>query len=403
MRGGSVRFTVEGLSLERLLNQCIGMGIILSDVQRPRVRVISATVSSGQFKFIRNLAKKHDWKLTVRKVTGLPRLREFAWRRAALIAGALVFLTVAWYLCNCIWSIQINGAGPYLGEVRQVLLENEITPGRFNMNVDVEELRTLLASRLSGLAWVSVSIDGVRLKVYCVQGVPRAESDLSTAQKDIYASRDGVIESVRVAAGTAQVKQGDAVRKGQLLIKGEERAWAGAVNPVAARGEVLARVWYTAEAVVPATETISAPDGEMEQRKVYVTPWYEWSWLEVPEFEEAQAVDAQARNVLIGGILPIWLRLEEYEPVALERQPRAEEDLKYESALAALRLAQEAAGLDKPIVDKWVEYSMIDSNTENSENSDKGLGSSMNPGMSSGMNPGMKAHLTLEVLENIAK
>ncbi|MDR1263889.1 MAG: sporulation protein YqfD [Oscillospiraceae bacterium] len=385
MRVGTVRFALEGLSLERLLNQCVEAGIILSDVQRPKVRVITATISSGQFKYIKNLAKKNDWKLTMRKVTGLPRLREFAWRRAALIDGALVFMAVSWYLCNCIWSIQIHGAGPYLGEVRQVLLDNEITPGRFNMNVDVEELRTLLARRLSGLAWVSVSVDGVRLKVYCVQGVPRAESDLADAPRDIYASRDGVVESVRIAAGTAQVKQGDAVRKGQLLIKGEERAWGESVNAVAARGEVLARVWYTAESIIPATETVSIPNGELTQRKVYVTPWYEWSPWPPPVFEDSETVDAQARYVLIGAILPVWLRLEEYEPVTLESRPRNDAALKYESALAALRLAQEAAGLDKPIVDKWVEYSMIDNVPE------------------FGMNPGMKAHLTLEVMENIAK
>ncbi|MDR2657474.1 MAG: sporulation protein YqfD [Oscillospiraceae bacterium] len=385
MRVGTVRFALEGLSLERLLNQCVDAGIILSDVQRPKVRVITATVSSGQFKYIKNLAKKNDWKLTVRKVTGLPRLREFAWRRAVLVAGTLVFIAVSWYLCNCIWSIQIHGAGPYLGEVRQVLLDNEITPGRFNMNVDVEELRTLLARRLSGLAWVSVSVDGVRLKVYCVQGVPRAESDLADAPRDIYASRDGVVESVRIAAGTAQVKQGDAVHKGQLLIKGEERAWGESVNAVAARGEVLARVWYTAESIIPATETVSIPNGELTERKVYVTPWYEWSPWPPPAFEDSEAVDSQARYVLIGAILPIWLRLEEYEPVRLVSQPRDEAELKYESALAALRLAQEAAGLDKPIVDKWVEYSMIDNVPE------------------FGMNPGMKAHLTLEVMENIAK
>ncbi|MDR0397023.1 MAG: sporulation protein YqfD [Oscillospiraceae bacterium] len=385
MYGGTVRFAVEGLSLERLLNQCVDTGVILSDVRRPRVRVITAAVASSQFKHIKALAKKYDWKLTVRKVTGLPRLRDFAWRRAALAAGVIVFLAVAWYMCNCVWSIQIHGAGPYLGEVRRALLENEITPGRFSMNIDVEELRALLSRRLSGLAWVSVSLDGVRLKVYCVQGAPRAESDLSDQPRDIYASRDGVIESMRVAAGAARVKQGDAVRKGQLLIKGEERGWGGSTNPVAARGEAIARVWYTAEAIVPMAEIASVPDGEPISRKVFVTPWGEWSPDPAPDFDGAQAVDAQARAVLIGAVLPLWVRLEEYAPVALESRPRAEEDVKQEAALAALRLAREAAGLDKPIIDKWVEYSIIDNSSE------------------SGMNPGIKAHLTLEVLENIAK
>jgi similar to stage IV sporulation protein len=297
----------------------------------------------------------------------------FAWRRAALVTGVIVFLALAWYTCNCIWSIQIYNAGPYIGEVRGVLRERDVRIGRFGMWIDVEDLRVALERRLTGLSWVSVSKDGVRLKVYCVVGTPGVAGGGDASPGDIVAARDGIIESVRVAAGTAAVKQGEAVRKGQMLIKGEERTWQNETNAVKARGEVIARVWYTADAIIPANELITVPTGNAAERKVYVTPWLEWSPDSVPAFEK---MDVSVRTLPIGAVLPLWARLESYEEVTFEERVRDEASLQAEAALAALRLAREEAGLDKPIVDKWVEYSM--------------------------MGDGMKAHVTLELTEDIA-
>lgn len=371
---GSVQFVLEGLSLEKLLNLCLQRGIRLEEVTRPSVRALSARVAYSDFAAIQDMAEKRGWKLTVGMVSGIPKVRRFVWKRAALVAGILIFLTLAWGASACVWQIRIQGAGPYAGEVRTVLQEQQIRLGRFGFTIDVEALRTVLERRLTGLAWVSVELDGVRLTVYCVQGEIPEEQVQDGKPGDVTAGMDAIVESVRVITGTAAVKPGDVVRAGQVLIHGQERAWQQEVRPVRASGHVLARVWYQASAVIPATEWITVPTGEVTERAVYCTPWLEWSFSRAPE--NAEDLDRSERTLIIGGVFPVWVRHERYEAVTLEERARDEAALKDEAYWAAMRLASEKAGLWDEIVDKWVDYSMMET--------------------------GMRARVTLEVRKDIA-
>ena len=72
---------------------------------------------------------------------------------------------------------------------------------------------------------------------------------LETA-RDLVAACDGVIVSVNAQSGEAAVEAGDTVRKGDVLIRGEERAGAEETRGISARGEVVARTWVEAEADV---------------------------------------------------------------------------------------------------------------------------------------------------------
>ena len=371
---GSIQFILEGLSLEKLLNLCLQRGIRLEEISRPTVRSLSACVAYSDFAAIQEMAEKRGWKLTVGMVSGIPKVRRFVWKRAALVAGILIFLAVVWGMSACVWQIRIQGAGPYAGEVRSVLVEQQIRLGRFGFTIDVETLRTALERRLTGLAWVSVELDGVRLTVYCVQG-ENPQEEVQTGQPgDVTAGVDAVIESVRVISGTAAVKPWDTVRAGQVLIYGQERAWQQAVRPVRASGQILARVWYQADVVIPATEYVTVPTGEVIERAVYCTPWMEWSFSGAPQ--DAQDLDYSERRLVIGGVIPVWVRLERYEAVTLEERSRDEADLQAEALLAATRRAREKAGFWDEIVDKWVDYSMMET--------------------------GMRARVTLEVRKDIA-
>jgi sporulation protein YqfD len=355
------------------MNHCVTHGIMLESVVRPTPRSICATINSRDYPIIREFAQTQGWKIQIGKITGLPYLKMFAWRRTALVCGVIVFLALAWYAGNCIWKIEITNAGPYEGEVRQVLKENDIHIGRFGLLLNIEELRLALENRLTGLSWVSVDKDGMRLKVYCVQGTPESTS-YTNEYGDIVAARDGIIQSVRVSHGTSQVKYGEAVKKGQVIIKGEERAWNNEMKRVTAQGEVLARVWYSAEVIVPNTEIVTVPTGETYTRTTFYSPWFEYSKDSPCSFG---TYDRDVTALQIGAILPLYMRTEVFEEVTEEPRLRNEADLRIESSTAALRLAHETAGLNKAIVDKWVEYSM--------------------------MEDGIKAVATLEFLENIAE
>jgi hypothetical protein len=63
--------------------------------------------------------------------------------------------------------------------------------------------------------------------------------------RDVKAECDGIVTRIYVVRGTAAVKAGDAVRRGQVLIAGYTLDPNGVMTECRAEGEVFARVWYS--------------------------------------------------------------------------------------------------------------------------------------------------------------
>ncbi len=351
---GWYEFRVEGLSLERLLNQCTERGVRLSRVKKVSARAVTGRVAAKDLDKLRDLAEARGWRLTYGEPHGAVRLGSMLQRRALLVAGVLAFFVLCGGILSCIWFIDVRGAGPYTGEVERILAEHDVRVGRFGFLIDTDALKTDMERQLTGLSWVGVRANGVRLTVTCVQA--QLASERLTNPGDIVAARDGIISEITVTAGTALVKPGDAVRRGQVLVRGEERAWDGAVTPIRAKASVVARVWYMAEAKVSGARMRTVPTGETFTRHTICSPFYELVLDEAPDFADYDLVT----DVLpIAGALPVWLRLDRYEAVTREEIARDLEEVQAEAALAASRLVQEKIGLHSRVVDKWVEYSMI--------------------------------------------
>lgn len=351
---GFYEFTAEGLSLERLLNQCAKQSIRLHGVRKVSLRQIKGSVSAADLRKLTELAESRGWKLTVGRARGIIRIGQLAKKRALLTSGILIFFMLCWAALSCVWYIDVRGAGPYTGEVERILKEHNVKIGRLHFLIDMDVLQKDMESQLTGLAWVGAYTSGVRLTIHCVQA--QLAKDKASVPGDIVAARDGVITSISVAAGTPKVKVGDVVSRGQVLVRGEERAWNGAVNPIRAEATITARIWYTASAKVSGTYIETKPTGRYFVQRVLCMPFYEWAMDTAPdytEYDKAQTIQP------IGGAFPVWMRMERYEEVERFETLREEAQVKEEAALAATRLVQEKVEHGVRVIDKWVEYSMI--------------------------------------------
>ena len=326
----------EGLSLERLLNQCAQQGIRLRGVKKQTIRAVTGKVAAADLPALENLAGSRGWRLTIRKAHGAVRLRRLVKGRAPLAAGALAFLMLCWGLLSCVWFIDVRGAGPYTAEIKRILREHDVRVGRLTFLLPLDTIEEDMRQQLTGLAWVGVNKRGVRLTVSCVQA--ELGKAAGQPQGDLVASRDGVVRSMTVRAGTPAVKAGDAVRRGQVLVRGQERAWNGAVTRVPADASVEARVWYTADAAVSLVLIESEPTGETYTRRTIRTPFYDYALEGPPDFK---AFDRTVDMLPIAGPFPVWLELERYEAIARREVMRDENEAAKEAAMAAARLAQE--------------------------------------------------------------
>ncbi|MCL2545354.1 MAG: sporulation protein YqfD [Clostridia bacterium] len=354
---GKVSVRVEGLSLEKLITRAAEQGVRLSRVRRLDARALRATLAARDLQALRGIAGAVGWRVTVERASLLRRSQGLMSRRAMLACGVAVFLAAVWMANACVWFVRVEGAGESIGEVRTVLAEWGVRPGRLSAALDLPGVQRALERRLPRVAWIDVRLRGVTVVVECVPARVPSPAAYGDGPCDIVAARDGVITGITVHAGIAKVRVGEAVRKGQVLVAGEERAADGAVRAVAARAEVLSRVWYTGSARLPATEQSGAPTGATWERTSICTPWLRWSGRAESPFAEQ---DIDIRRRVVGGVfLPLWIQEERYAEVQLSPVPRDRGGLERESAALAERRAREKMPFHARILDKWVEYSMM--------------------------------------------
>ncbi|MBO5502737.1 MAG: sporulation protein YqfD, partial [Clostridia bacterium] len=346
------QFTLTGLNLERFLNTLQKEGIALVSARRVDRRTLRCICRSADLDTITTIAREKGWRMEKARPVGLgARLRRW-FSRPGLVIGtvlATVLLTVA---MRFIWVIRIVDAGPYQADIMSFLAQEGYRCGMRKEQTDAATLSLLLQRRYPDVAWFRVYVNNVTLVVECTQGVPAPE--LPDAQPcDLLAVRDGVVQSVQVYGGTALVRPGDLVRRGQVLIRGEEQGADGEMVPAAARGRVIARCWQEETVRVSMQETLSEETGRSETHWQLCTPWFCWpKTLESPDYLTYHLYLTD--TPVAGSFFPVWQREAEYREVALTRVMRPVAEAKAEAEAAALaQLRKTLRGYQ--LVQTWVE------------------------------------------------
>jgi similar to stage IV sporulation protein len=159
----------------------------------------------------------------------------------------LLFASLLILSTSIIWDIEIICGKPELiPQVLNVLEVESIGRGSFKRGLDPKNIASRIALEVEGLAWVGVEIKGVKLSVTVKDSIEPPVLIKNNESFNIVAERDGLITNMEVYAGNALVKEGDTVRKGQVLVSGKLQS----KNPdfgtrdVHALGKVIAKTWY---------------------------------------------------------------------------------------------------------------------------------------------------------------
>ena len=135
----------------------------------------------------------------------------------------------------------------------------------------------------------------------------------------------------------------------------------GAVVPVAARGAVIARCWLTHTVEMSLLEIRSEETGREAVVQEIETPWFTWpTEPDTPDFLASNAYITQ--TPVVGCFFPVWRKTTVLREVSLEYARRSEAEVRAEAGDAALeRLKTLLYGYE--IIDKWVDYCMIEDDT----------------------------------------
>ncbi len=273
---GFVRIRVSGPAAERFVNLVAARGESLWRMRRT-ARTIEADVSLRTFRRLRPAARRTRSRVRIIRRRGLPFLLRGAGRRPLLVAGAVVSAVALFLLSSVVWVVRIEGAEQFdPGLLREVVASLGVRPGVLKSAVDSRQVERALVLSVNGIAWAAVEMQGVVVSVHIVEKVPLERPDVLVPPAHVLAAKDGVIQTLIVLAGQPVVKEGDTVRKGQLLVRGSQPTEAAKPAtkpgekpipppeaPAVARAIVKARVWYQAYAEVRLHTLTHEPTGRL--------------------------------------------------------------------------------------------------------------------------------------------
>jgi similar to stage IV sporulation protein len=243
-KSGIITIEAQSLIPEKFINLLWKNDINIRNITKKDITTVNIDVSLKDYAKIKNMAKRTKTKVKIVRRKGFAFFLIKIKRRSALVVGIILFIGIIYYLSTFIWNVDIivdHNLTPY--EIRQQLKSHGIKPGISKKNINVYEIEENLMKNNDNIMWVKARIEGAKLKISAVerQSPPNIVSD--DKPSNLVAKKDGEVIRVYTKAGTAVVKKGDMVRKGQVIVKGQQGN-EDSTYDVHAIGSVICRTFY---------------------------------------------------------------------------------------------------------------------------------------------------------------
>ena len=244
-----VHLLVQGALLERLLEKALAEGAVFARIRRIDERSMRIETDVRSADTLIRMCRRYSLNCRTLRRGGRTALWNLARRRWTVLPGtALCFVICALFLSR-VWLVDIRFTNAQINpdiqrRIAACLEENGIRPGMAASAVDTSHLQTQITASVENLSYAGVRLQGIRLLVETSPEVPAPKLYSLSDVRNLYAVRNGVVESVTVYSGEAFVQPGDTVLAGEVLIRGVEDKSKEETTPVGALGKVIARCWY---------------------------------------------------------------------------------------------------------------------------------------------------------------
>lgn len=324
-----------------VLNLCLLYGESPVRMEAEADGAISFTLPVSSARALVREARARGMELEVRGAFGIPSLLCRLLRRPGLFAGAVLGLLLLLLSGRFVWAVEVKGNETVTdAEVKEILSACGFGVGSYLPGLEIPALENHVLVFTDRLSWLSINIDGTVASVQVLErtvGTPAEESARRPA--NLIAARDGQIEYTEIFRGECEVKAGQAVREGELLVSGVYEGTNTGNRFTRAAGRVLARTEHTFEVEIP-----YAWEEKQEDTPVLCALTLKFFNFSLNFFEnsgnmgESCDIIENEKVLPMGGrhVLPISLAVKTAVPYTLESRTRTEEE--------ALTLAHEALG-----------------------------------------------------------
>ena len=202
---------------------------------------------------------------------GLPSILYRCRGRYGLWLGLILAAMIVFSSGRVVWDIRVSGNESLSAdEVESVLADCGFRRGKVisEFNADKTEAYALLTC--DRLAWLSVNIKGTVAYVEVREKIPTDDTPKPTKPANVVAAYSGTVIEIIAYDGLAEVKAGDEVKKGDLLISGAYGEKTPGLRVTRAAGYVKARTVRSFSVEIPLAHEEKVYTGEKKSEKYVI-------------------------------------------------------------------------------------------------------------------------------------
>lgn len=275
--------------------------------------------------------------------------------RVGMWAGIIIGLALIFLYSASLLRIRVIGNNRV--DEAKILEAAGVNPPILFASPDLDKIEKRLVA-LEGVSGASVVRKGTTLEITVLEELPDTEIIDTKTPAPLVAAEDCVITRIVATQGTAVVKAGDTVKKGDILIAAYITDSEGNQVPVRAMGEADGMVYYQRHAFYSHRMIAKVRTGAKEEKTVMEIPG-----LSYQKPSSFVSYDTETKVILCSNILPFKLIKTTYYETREQ-----ETDFNYEAL--RLRLIEENLEMLKASVPKggrfvnwWYLEKRLDKNT----------------------------------------
>lgn len=269
------------------------------------------------------------------KREGLPFVISRYRKRYGIYAGIFLGAAALLYSSLFVWEIKVTGnVNISETEIKKVLSSHGVREGTFIPELDADVTAEYILLDYNPLSSLSINIKGTVANVDVIERVSMPKEEFpADGYCNLVAKSDGIITNVIAAEGHPEIKIGDVVTEGQLLINGIVENRYGAYKLVNSRGYVYADVTEKLLFEIPLARTGKSYTGKTKTKYQLFVLGYPIS-LFFDEYPGYQSYDitAEENNIMLFGLkLPFKISKAIYKEYTEEEYTLTEEEAKREA------------------------------------------------------------------------
>jgi len=244
-------------SKERFLNLCKSRKIEIIDIVDIN-DTFYCKMSCADYRNIRPMIHKTKCYPKIEKKIGMPFVMRKIKNRTGVFLGVFLGFFFLYQCTERIWYIDVQGGFYHTRQQLVQMLKEElgIQAGMAGNCVDCTEAEKQIRLYYNEIGWVSVEKRGCNLYIRLNESVMPKEVPATEEPCHIVAEKDGIVRGIEVLSGTPNVRNGEFVKEGDVLISGivpviGDYEEVKALYPVGAKGKVYIETDFTYCAVYP--------------------------------------------------------------------------------------------------------------------------------------------------------